>query len=53
MNKRDITVTEEQAYTIFNIVVQNYVYACQKNAGTKTAMKKAAGVGFLGRFLGS
>ena len=53
MDKRGIVLTEEQAFTIFNIIVQNYVYACHQNAGTKTAMKKAAGVSLLGRIFGA
>ena len=46
-----ITVSDEAAFTIFNVIVQNYVYSCHSHPETKTAMQKAAGIGLLGRML--
>lgn len=49
MLKKQITLSDEEAFTIFSIVVENYAHACRINSQTKAAMQKASGVGFLGR----
>ncbi|MBY6057259.1 hypothetical protein [Leisingera daeponensis] len=47
--QHNIEINDDDNFTVFNIIVQNYVYACHINPTTKAAMQKAAGVGLLGR----
>lgn len=47
-----LQVTQDDAFTIFNILVVNFALCCHAYPQTKAAMKKAAGVGFLGRLFG-
>ena len=49
MLKKQITLSDEQSFIIFSIIVQNYAHACRTSPQTKSAMQKASGVGFFGR----
>lgn len=44
-----ITLSDDEAFTVFNIIVQNYVHSCHSHPQTKAAMQKAAGIGLFGR----
>lgn len=50
--QHDITVSDDEAFTIFNIIIQNYVNSCQSDSQTMAAMQKAAGIGLFGRMFG-
>lgn len=47
-----LRVTQDEAFSIFNILVVNWALACHTSPHTKAAMQKAAGIGFFGRILG-
>ena len=48
--KRHATeLTDDQAFTLFNILILNWANACFTHPTSKAAMQKAAGIGFLGR----
>ncbi|MER8483835.1 hypothetical protein [Mesorhizobium sp. M1322] len=51
--RHGVLITPDEAFTIFNLLILNWALACHANAETKAAMKKAAGIGFLGRLFGS
>lgn len=50
--KYGISISEEEYFNIFNIVVLNWAAACHQSPQTKAAMQKAAGVGLIGRLFG-
>ena len=50
LHKRyQIQVTQDEAFSIFNILVVNWALACHRSRETKAAMQKAAGIGLFSR----
>lgn len=47
-----IHLTKDEAFTVFNIIVQNYAYSCLRSPSTMVAMRKAAGKSLLRRLFG-
>lgn len=47
-----LRITQDEAFSIFNILILNWALACQTSAETKAAMQKATGAGFIGRLFG-
>ena len=50
--QHSVMITQDEAFTIFNLLILNWALACHANTETKAAMKKAAGIGFFGRLFG-
>ena len=47
-----LRITQDEAFSVFNILVLNWALSCQTSPETKAAMQKASGVGFIGRLFG-